>query len=342
MADEQYMREALRQAARGFGRTSPNPPVGAIIVRRGKIVGEGFHRRAGEPHAEIEALRSMKNPTLAKGATIYVTLEPCSTHGRTPPCVEALLRAGLARVVVGAVDPNPAHAGRGLALLQNGGVEVTSGVLQQEAEVMIRPFAKAMTTKLPWVIAKAALSLDGRLTRPPGEGQWLTSEPARRDAQAWRRRADAILIGAGTLRADNPRLTLRPHPRGKVQPWRVVWTRDQASLPNEAHLFTDQHRERTLVWEGNSLRTILQKLVRQHGVTTVLIEGGGQVLGEAFDRDLVDEVCFYLAPMVCGGPAVAVGGKGVARSNDAVKLEEVEYWKVGGGLRMSGVVVRKR
>jgi diaminohydroxyphosphoribosylaminopyrimidine deaminase/5-amino-6-(5-phosphoribosylamino)uracil reductase len=271
---------------------------------------------------------------------MYVTLEPCSTHGRTPPCVEALIAAGVARVVVAAVDPNPAHRGRGLTVLESAGISVTSGVLAAEAEALNRPFNKWITTGLPWVIAKAGMSLDGRLTRPPGEGQWLTSPASREDAQKLRCRADAILIGANTVRADDPRLTLRGPSAAseKMQPWRVVLTRGAQPLPGEAHLFTDEHRDRTLVFTKQPLRAVLRSLARERGVTTVLIEGGGQVLGEAFDRRLVDEVCFYMAPIICGGPVVAVGGRGVGKSADAVQIENPVYHQIGDDLRMSGLV----
>ena len=342
MDDEQYMRAALRQASLGVGFTSPNPAVGAVIVRGGRIVARGWHRRAGLPHAEIEALRGLRSPTLARGATMYVTLEPCSTHGRTPPCVDAIIAAGLRRVVVAAVDPNPRHRGRGLELLQRAGVEVTSGVLAADAEALNPGFNKWIATGLPWVIAKAGLSLDGRLTRPPGEGQWLTSEASRRDAQQLRLRADAILVGANTVRTDNPRLTVRGIPRAeeKVQPWRVVLTRGQRPLPRRAHLFTDAARDRTLVFTRKPLRTVLRTLARDHGVTTVLIEGGMRLLGEAFDRRLVDEVCFYLAPLTCGGPVFAVGGTGVAASAEAVRIRNPQYRRIGNDLKMSGWVDR--
>lgn len=336
------MRAALRQASLGVGFTSPNPAVGAVIVRGGLIVARGHHRRAGLPHAEIEALRALASPDLARGATMYVTLEPCSTQGRTPPCVEAILAAGLRRVVVGAVDPNPRHRGGGLDLLRQRGVEVLSGVLEKEAEALNPGFNKWIATGLPWVIAKAGLSLDGRIARPPSEGQWLTSEVSRRDAQQLRLRADAILIGANTLRTDNPRLTVRGIPRAeeKVQPWRVVLTRGQRALPQSSHLFTDAARDRTLVFAGQSLRTVLRKLARERGVSTVLIEGGMRVLGEAFDRRLVDEVCFYMAPLICAGPVVAVGGTGARSSAEAVRLVDPQYRRIGDDLRLTGRVQR--
>ncbi len=329
------MRAALREAARGVGLTSPNPAVGAVIVRGERIMARGWHQGAGQPHAEIEAMRALKNPSLARGATLAVTLEPCSTHGRTPPCVEAIIRAGVARVVIGATDPNPAHAGRGIELLKTAGIQVMAGVLESECTHLNRAFNRWITTGRPWVVAKAGMSLDGRLTRPPGEGQWLTSEASRAQAMQLRGTADAILIGAQTLRADNPRLTIRGLPglARKPQPWRVILARD-SRLPKTAHAFTDRHRDRTLVFRNQSLAAVLRDLGRRQ-VTSVLIEGGGQMLGEAFDRRLVDEVHFYIAPLLCGGPDV-IGGRGVGASDRAPILGDVCYERIGSDIHVSG------
>ncbi len=335
MPDEKHMHAALLEARCGLGQTSPNPAVGAVIVRGGKVIARGFHRRAGMPHAEIEAIRALEKPELARGATIYVTLEPCSTHGRTPPCVEAIVRAGFRRVVIGAIDPNPAHAGRGVDLLKAAGIAVKAGILEAECRELNAAFNHWIVTKMPLVIAKAGMSLDGRLTRPPGEGQWLTSAAARADAQKLRAQVDAILIGAGTLRADNPRLTVRGV-KGARQPWRVVLTRS-GRLPKDAHVFTDKHRDRTLVYRGQSLRAVLRDLGRKQ-ITSVLIEGGGQVLGEAFDRKLVQRVQFYVAPLLCGGPDVVVGGRGVGATVEAPLIRNPHYEKLGDNLRLTGEV----
>jgi diaminohydroxyphosphoribosylaminopyrimidine deaminase/5-amino-6-(5-phosphoribosylamino)uracil reductase len=327
---ESWMRLALREARRGAGRTSPNPAVGAVIVSRGgKLLAKGWHRAAGGPHAEIEAIRALARPSLARGATLYVTLEPCSTHGRTPPCVDAIIAAGFARVVVGAVDPNPAHAGRGLKLLRAAGIEVVAGVLAGEAEALNRAFNKWIVTGLPYVIAKCALTLDGRITRPPSEGAWLTSERTRAAARRLRAGVDAILIGAGTLRVDNPRLTVRGV-RGARQPWRVVMTRS-GNLPANAHLFTDEHRERTLVYKRRSLAWVLRDLGKR-GATCVLIEGGAEILGEAFERKLVDRVEFHVAPLLAGGPKLAL-----ARPI-AADIVNPEYRTIGNDLILAGDV----
>lgn len=317
-ADEAFMRLAIEEAKKGAGRTSPNPAVGAVIVKEGRVLAKGYHRAAGRPHAEVEALRKT---TQARGATLYVTLEPCSTHGRTPPCTEAILAAEIARVVVGAVDPNPKHAGRGLKRLQAQGVAVAQGVLEASCRELNLAFNKWIVTGLPWVIAKAALTLDGRLTLPPGAGRWLSGPAARKDAHALRARVDAILVGAGTLRADNPRLTVRGMPGEMRQPWRVVLA-GGGELPKTAHLFADPGR--TLVFQGETLPEVLAELGRRD-ITSVLVEGGGTVLGSVFDARMVDEVQFYLTPLLVAGPVGAVGGKGLQQT----LLHGVRYARVG-------------
>jgi diaminohydroxyphosphoribosylaminopyrimidine deaminase/5-amino-6-(5-phosphoribosylamino)uracil reductase len=335
--DEAMMRLALREARKGVGLTSPNPPVGAVVARAGKVLGSGWHRRSGEPHAEIEAITAAGGRTKVRGATVFVTLEPCSTRGRTGPCVEALIEAEVARVVWSVDDPNPAHAGRAAARLRRSGIEVTRGVLAEAAGGLLAPWTKWMTTGTPWVIAKAAVSLDGRITRPPGEGQWLTGERARADAMKLRRRADAILIGAGTLRADDPALTLRPPVRGKPQPWRVVLT-NSGDLPAGAKLFTDAHRERTLIFRGRALDTVLRELGAR-GVVTVLIEGGGVVLAQAFAAELVDEVIFYVAPLLCGGGRPLINPEQF--SAGSVALRHVKARMVGADMRINGFPIRR-
>ena len=331
MDDVKFMRAALLEARRGAGRTSPNPAVGAVIVRGGRIIARGFHRSAGMPHAEIEAITALKNPRSASGATLCVTLEPCSTQGRTPPCVDAILRHGFARVVIGAIDPNPAHAGRGVEMLRAAGVEVVTGILHDECRYLNVAFNKWIVTGTPFVIAKAALSLDGRLTRPPGEGQWLSNAASRADAHRLRASVDAILVGAGTIRADNPRLTVRGV-AGARQPWRVILSR-RIPLPKSAHIFTDEFRDRTLVYRDRTLRAVLRDLGRRQ-ITSVLIEGGGTVLGEAIDRRLVDRFHIYLAPMICGGPD-AIGGRGAASTATSLALKNPRYTRIGDDILMT-------
>ena len=331
--DADFMRVALREARRGLGRTSPNPAVGAVIVSpaSGEILARGWHHAAGQPHAEIEALRALPDPAQARGATLYVTLEPCSTHGRTPPCTEAILRAGIARVVVGATDPNPAHAGRGLDVLRAAGVTVQAGILADDCAALNRPFNRWIVTRRPWVIAKAALSLDGRLAPPPGEGQWLTGPAARAHAhRTLRARVDAILVGAGTVRADDPALTVRGV-RGTVrQPWRVVLTRS-GNLPAGSRLFTDEHRERTLVLRQLSPVAVLEEL-GQRQFTSVLVEGGAEVLTAFFDAGLVDEIHFYLAPILTGN------GPPTLRLASSVEFLEPRYRQLGPDIHVAAFV----
>lgn len=335
-SDQHFMREAIALAQRARGLTHPNPAVGCLIVRDGKIIGRGWHRRAGKPHAEVEALRSLRRPQLARGATAYVTLEPCCTHGRTPPCTEALVAAGISRVVVGATDPNPAHRGRGTRALRNAGVKVTAGVLAAECAEINPEFHWAMTSGLPWVIAKCGMSLDGRLTRPPGEGQWLTSTAARADAMRLRAQVDAILVGAGTVRADNPSLTLRGLRPLSAQPLRVVWA-PRSLPPKNSEVFRDQQRARTLVVREKSLRAVLKKL-RQDGIMKVLVEGGGHTLGRLFDERLAQEVVFYVAPLLAGGRVPAVGGKSIP----STRLASPEFTQIGQCLRISARVKQSR
>ncbi len=327
------MRAALEEARHGVGRTSPNPAVGAVVARGGEILARGWHRAAGRPHAEIEALRALDDPARARGATLYVTLEPCSTHGRTPPCTAAIIEHGLGRVVYGATDPNPSHAGAARRVLRSAGIAVTAGVLAAECTALNRPFNKWITTGVPWVTAKAALSLDGRLARPPGGAQWLTSPAARQHAQGLRARVDAILVGAGTVLADDPRLTVRGIP-GARQPWRVVLAGRRA-LPDGARLFIDDHRDRTLVFRRQSLRAVLRALGRRQ-VTHAMIEGGGRVLGRAFAAGLVDAVQLYYAPLLVGGPAV-ISWPGRA----GLRLSAPEWEAVGPDLCLKAEVLRE-
>ncbi|MDQ3115643.1 MAG: bifunctional diaminohydroxyphosphoribosylaminopyrimidine deaminase/5-amino-6-(5-phosphoribosylamino)uracil reductase RibD [Verrucomicrobiota bacterium] len=330
-ADEIFMWAALAEAQRGIGSVSPNPAVGAVLVRGGRVVSSGYHRAPGLPHAEIECLASAASGSL-RSATLYITLEPCSTTGRTPPCTDAILRAGVGRVVIGATDPNPMHAGRGIDQLRVSGMNVTTGVLDVECIRLNEAFNKWIVTGKPFVIAKCGMSLDGRLTRSPGEGQWLTCAAARRHARGLRAQVDAILIGAETLRQDDPRLTTRI--RGARQPWRVVLSRS-GRLPRMARLFSDRFADRTLVYRGKSLAKVLEDLGRRE-ITSVLIEGGGNTLGQAFDARLVDRLQFYLAPLLTGGPILALPGKGAGATLDGARLAQPRFEKIGPDLLVTG------
>ncbi len=336
MTDGKWMNLALEEARKGVGKTAPNPPVGAVIVKDGVMLGKGWHRAAGQPHAEREALADAGNRDL-RGATIYITLEPCSTHGRTPPCTDGIIDAGISRVVYACVDRNPDHAGRADAFLAAAGIEVVAGVLKDEAEKLLRPFFKVRETGLPWVIWKSAMSLDGRITRPPGEGQWLTGELARADVQAIRSTVDAILTSGETVRRDNPALTIRVPGllEGREQPWRVVFSDHPDSLPRDAVLFSDEWNERTLIRPRGDIEQSLRDLAREQGVLTVMVEAGGVFSAAMFEARLVDEVIVYHAPMLCGGPSPGLGGAGLA---ETLRLHEIGFSCFGNDLRLRGVV----
>jgi diaminohydroxyphosphoribosylaminopyrimidine deaminase/5-amino-6-(5-phosphoribosylamino)uracil reductase len=329
--DRLHMARAVELARQGEGLTRPNPPVGAVCVSRGEVVGEGFHRRAGGPHAEIGALRAAGSR--ARGATLYVTLEPCSTQGRTPACTEAVLAAGIRRVVAGSVDPNPAHAGRGFRVLKRRGVEVEHGVCRSETDALIAPYAKWMVHGRPYLTLKLGLSLDGRIADGAGQSRWITGAASRRAVQALRRRADAVMVGRGTLVEDDPSLCPRPA-RGR-KPYRVIVSAS-GRVSATAKVFTDKKAgttvlattrrcpqsvlnragQRASVWVlperggGVSLDGLLRRM-GEEGFLHVLCEGGGR-LAEALVRGgYVDEYRFFYAPCLLGGGGVgALSGKG--------------------------------
>ena len=329
---DEYMRAALDEAKKALGRTSPNPAVGAVLVIDNKIVSKGHHREAGRAHAEIECLCDFGAPVPVH-ATLYVTLEPCSTAGRTAPCTDAIIKAGLKNIVIGATDPNPRHSGRGIIELRNAGVQVRDGILAKECWRLNEAFNKWIVTGRPFVIAKCGMSLDGRLTRSPNESQWITGRDARRDARQLRASVDAVLVGAETVRADNPHLTVRDVRRTR-QPLRVVLTRS-GQLPSKAHVLSDKFAARTLIYRRKSLGAVLRDLGRR-GITSVLIEGGGEVLGEALDKQLIDKVQIYLGPIITGGPVVAFPGKGAGETADALGLREIAYQQIGQNISISG------
>ena len=341
--DEKWIGEALKEARKGCGLTSPNPPVGAVIVKDGVEMARGWHKKAGMPHAERDALNKLSGGE-AEGATVYVTLEPCSTPGKTGACATALVEAGVARVVYGIKDPNPDHAGGADEILRKAGVEVSSGFCEEECGHLIRGFAMVQGEGRPWVIAKTAMSLDGRITRPPGEGQWLTGTEARETVHELRGEVDAIITSGETVRRDDPALTIRGVrvAADKVQPWRVVVTRQGMGEDEKerAQLFTDEHCERTMVLGGGSMYDVLRTLSDDHGVAMVLLEAGGSLLGSFLEEGLIDEWVVYLAPMVTGGPRPAVGGEGSACLDERISLKDPTIQRVGGDLLARGIVDR--
>ncbi len=322
--DREFMREALRLARRGRGATSPNPMVGAVLVRGGKIIGRGWHHRAGEPHAEIEALRDAAGRGLnARTATLYVTLEPCSTHGRTPPCTEAILAAGIRRVCVGAIDPNPRHGGRGLDLLRNAGLTIRTGVLEKECTALNEAFNHWIVRRRPFVTVKAAMTLDGKIATASGESKWITGEQARAQGMRLRQEADAILVGINTILADDPSLTARP---ARGTPLRRIILDTRARTPLQARVTTDSAAPLTTIVVGREapqrrvealrrqvqvlvapvvthkdgtsgldLRWLLRRLGREN-VTHLLVEGGGEVAASFLLGRFAQQVVFFYAP----------------------------------------------
>jgi len=338
--EKRWLQVALEEARRGVGLTAPNPPVGSVIVRDGIELARGWHRRAGAPHAERAALASLA-PGEARGASVYVTLEPCSTQGRTGACTDALIEAGVSRVVYGARDPNPAHLGGADQVLGAAGIEVRSGVCEEECLHLIRGFVMVQTAGRPWVIAKTAMSLDGRITRPPGEGQWLSGTGAREEVQLLRAEVDAIVTSGETVRRDDPSLTLRSSAISpdKEQPWRVVLTK--AGLDQSKYqLFNDDFSARSLLFQNQEIGSVLTQLVTNQLVNTVLLESGGGLTGEFFDAGLIDEWVIYLTPMVTGGPSPAVGGKGAGSLEERYSLKDLQIHQVGNDLCARGIVDR--
>ena len=291
---EKFMRLALAEAEKGRGRTHPNPAVGAVLVKGGKLIARGHHEKAGLPHAEVNALRGAG--AKARGADLYVTLEPCNHHGRTPPCTEALIAAGVKRVFYGSPDPNPLVDGHGAGRLEAAGMEVHGDLLRAECDASNEPWFKFITKGLPWVVLKAAVTLDGKLAGGP---QPISGEASRALVHLWRDQLDAVLVGAGTVRADDPQLTVRGVPGGR-NPVRVVL----GEAPPQARLWREPGE--TVVAKG-PLEQVLRDL-GQRGLTSVLVEGGANVHGQFLATDLWDELRLFIAPKIFGKSALSWAG----------------------------------
>jgi diaminohydroxyphosphoribosylaminopyrimidine deaminase/5-amino-6-(5-phosphoribosylamino)uracil reductase len=356
--DHRYMARAVQLAQRGLFTTDPNPRVGCVLAKNDEIVGEGWHQRAGEPHAEINALQAanalVKNA--AKGATAYITLEPCCHHGRTPPCSDALIAAGVARVVVAMEDPNPQVAGQGLAQLQKAGIEIHSGVMQTQAEALNPGFIQRMRNGRPYVRGKMAMSLDGRTAMASGESQWITGAEARQDVHQLRARSAAILTGIGTVLADAPSLTARLDEEVE-QPLRVVLDSQlqmpviakMLSLPGHTLILTvngDEQKAAALREAGAEvevlasdngrvdLSAVMECLV-QREINEVLVEAGATLCGSFLQAGLFDEIVLYMAPLFMGNEARGLLNlPGVEKMNQAVQLEIVDVRAVGDDWRM--------
>ena len=362
MTGEKFMKEALRLAAKGRGHVEPNPMVGAVIVRRGKVIGSGWHRRFGGKHAEVEALESCANP---KGAEMYVTLEPCSRHGKTPPCTDAIIKAGIKRVVVACKDPSEKQKGRGIRALKKAGIEVETGLMEEEAQHLNAPFFKLETTGIPYVTVKWAMSLDGKIATALGESAWISNEKSRQMVHRLRSEMDAVVVGVNTVVRDDPLLTVR-HVRPKRTPARIVLD-SMARTPLKSSLVQTATSVDTLIvvsHEAPQARTaalekagcallpvrtrkkgyielvdLLEFLGRRH-FTNVLIEGGGEVIASAFEDRVVDRVLAFVAPKVIGGrEAVSpVEGVGVGKIRQAVTLTRTKVHRIGDDTMIEGLV----
>jgi diaminohydroxyphosphoribosylaminopyrimidine deaminase/5-amino-6-(5-phosphoribosylamino)uracil reductase len=355
--DERFMRRALQLAARGLGETNPNPAVGCVIVRDGRVVGEGYHRRAGEPHAEALALRAAG--AQARGATLYVNLEPCSHQGRTGPCAPLLVAAGIRRVVAAVRDPNPLVNGRGVARLRRAGIRVDLGVLGPEAVRLNEPFLVAMKTGRPFVMLKAATTLDGRVATAAGESKWITSAAQRREARALRRRFDGVAVGIGTVLADDPRLW--PSPRVRRPFYRIVFDSSLRLPPGSrlarsarrspvvvlAHAAPPRRRARLerlgvtvveLPGRGRVSVAAALRALYARGLRSLMVEGGSELLGAFLAARAFDQLALFRAPLLLGGRGArpAFGGRDPRRLADALRLRPrpplagAEVWATGG------------
>jgi len=356
--DGHYLRMARRLAQKASGRTSPNPIVGAVLVRNGRVVGTGYHRCAGGDHAEIAALK--RAGAKARGATLYITLEPCSHQGRTPPCTRALIRAGIKEVVAGTRDPNPLVAGRGFRQLKRAGIRVRVGIQETECRALIEAFTKFITRRMPFVTLKLAASLDGKIAAASGDARWITNAASRHYVHQLRNQVDAVLVGMGTLRADDPQLTCRI-PRGR-NPWRVILdSRLQISLA--AKVLHQRDPLKTIVattalarsakvsalqglgvqvWRLPMRRNkiawapLLVKLASS-GIVSVLIEGGAAVAASALKEKIVDKIIFFYAPKILGGDGRGmIDGLGIRRVRQSIVVKRLAVYKSHGDLMVVG------
>lgn len=359
--DHQMMARAISLAKGGIYTTAPNPNVGCVITRDGEIVGEGFHYRAGEPHAEVHALRMAGESSV--GATAYVTLEPCSHYGRTPPCAEGLIKAKVAKVICAMQDPNPQVAGRGIKMLRDAGIEVEVGLLEQDALALNSAFIKRMQTGMPFVQLKMAASLDGQTALANGESQWITATPARQDVQVFRAQSGAILSTSKTVIDDNASLNVRwndlpdslkaqyPHSQLR-QPVRVILDR-QKQLTPELKLYQTEGEILVVAPKGNvepvlnaderiSLRETFSALVTEHNINHLWVEAGATLASSLIKENLVDELVIYLAPKIMGSDGRGLlGALGLESMADVIELDIKDVRQVGKDIRIVATILQK-
>ncbi len=358
---QRYMQRAHDLALQGVGRTAPNPPVGAIIVSADEVVGEGYHPQAGAPHAEIFALRQAGDK--ARGATIYVTLEPCSHHGKTPPCADALITAGIKTVYIGIVDPNPQVAGRGIEKLRQAGIEVYTGILEGQNRRLIAAFSKHILTGVPYTIYKAAMTMDGNTATKTGESRWVSGAESRTQVHLLRDRVDAIMVGIGTVASDDPLLNTRLPGKTGRDPLRVV-VDSQLQINPACRMLQQDSSSRTLIAtistncdkisilekcgaevimlptdsDRVSLPALWQELGRRN-IQRLLLEGGSTLATVALNKGLIDQMMLFVAPKLVGGSAFGIfSAGGCEKMAAAIKLEDVHYQQVGDDLLITGDV----
>jgi diaminohydroxyphosphoribosylaminopyrimidine deaminase / 5-amino-6-(5-phosphoribosylamino)uracil reductase len=354
--DEKCMSKAIKLAKKGAGAVSPNPMVGAVLVKDDVVVGSGCHEKYGENHAEVNALRVAGEG--ACGSSLYVTLEPCSTYGKTPSCVQTIIDAKIKRIVIATLDPNPSHNGRAVIILQAAGIEVVCGVLKEKADELIEGFAKHQATGLPFVTVKAAVSLDGKIATKSGDSKWISCDKSRRYAHQLRWMNDAVMVGSSTVINDDPLLTVRLPVAKKInrQPLRCVLD-SKCMLPANVRIFLKDMANNTIVFcsdrtdsnrvdvfENQGVKTVrfperngkvpvkeVLQWLGDEGITSVLIEGGGELIGSAFDERVVDKIVWFVSPQIIGGKnaVMSVSGNGVDNVKDAWKIKRMCSRKIG-------------
>jgi diaminohydroxyphosphoribosylaminopyrimidine deaminase/5-amino-6-(5-phosphoribosylamino)uracil reductase len=353
MNDTHFMRRALSLARRAYGSTSPNPIVGAVLVNKGKIIAEGYHKKAGLPHAEAVAIKNAKGKT--KGTTLYVNLEPCChTDKRTPPCTDAIISAQIKKVFVAMKDPNPKVSGRGIKSLRDQGIDVTVGLMEKESKKLNEFYVKYITTRLPFVILKTAMTLDGKIATPTGESKWITSEKSRNHVHRMRGRVDAILSAIGTVKADNPLFTSRIN--GSKDPLRIIidpsleipMRSNVLSCPPQTILITKKRDHKMDKLVGKGIKVIhyrnrldlkdMMKKFGQMGVSSIMIEGGSSLAGHALEDGIVDKIMYFIAPKIIGGSASypVVGGKSWKSIKDAFIVKDITLRHFGDDILIEG------
>ncbi|MBI3600095.1 MAG: bifunctional diaminohydroxyphosphoribosylaminopyrimidine deaminase/5-amino-6-(5-phosphoribosylamino)uracil reductase RibD [Nitrospinae bacterium] len=369
--NEKYMKRAIELALMAKGRTSPNPMVGAVIIKGGKIVGEGYHKKAGTPHAEINALDAASKS--AKDGIMYINLEPCCHQGRTPPCTKSLIKSGLKKIVVGMIDPNPLVSGKGIKELKDAGIQVSVGLLEKECRKINEVYIKYITTGTPFVLLKVAMSLDGKIATHTKDSKWITGKPSRDRVHQLRDEVDAVMVGIGTVLQDDPNLTVSLKKKKVNDPIRII-VDSSLRIPLDANVFKSPHnppfrkggrggirviiaaakraddkkvsalKEKgvdVLIIEGNEERVNLLKLMEDLGkreITSIMIEGGSELNSSAIEAGIVDKVIFFIAPRIIGGKdgISSVGGRGIVKLEDSLNIRDVNVDRIGSDIVVEG------